>query len=280
MEELKANSRNNMPLEIPKCSSHMHANTSSQCKRNLQKKVKHGGQYKLVPRKIYAYNQLNNSLANLYSRNGFEQKCEQWRTMQSKPNMYSDIYDGQVWKDFQCIIGKPYLQQAYNLCLKLNVDWIQPFDHTQYSMGIIYLVVENLPRNERFKVENIIVVGCIPGPKEPKSNINSFLKPLVDELLELWTGVQIKTKSVFGYTSVRCALSCISSDLPAIQKVCGFAGHSAAMGCSKYLKKFKSGGFGEKLDYSGYDRENWQLRNIDVHKEYIAEISKAKTATD
>ena len=56
-------------------------------------------------------------------------------------------------------------------------------------MGIIYLVIENLPQSERFKVENMIVVGCIPGPKEPKGNINSFLNPLVNELLELWTGI-------------------------------------------------------------------------------------------
>ena len=79
---------------------------------------------------------------------------------------------------------KPFLQQPYNLCLQLNVDWIQPFDHTQYKMDIIYLVVKNLPRGDRYKVENVILVGCIPGPKEPKGNINAFLKPLIFLLTE------------------------------------------------------------------------------------------------
>jgi len=37
------------------------------------------------------------------------------------------------------------------------------------------MVVMNLPREERFKTENLIVVGIIPGPKEPKLHINSFL---------------------------------------------------------------------------------------------------------
>ena len=152
------------------------------------------------------------------------------------PGVFLDIYDGKVWKDCYNVKGKPFLQDPYNLCLKLNVDWIQPYERSQYSMRIIYMVFENLPRGERFKAENLIVVGCILGPKGRKGNINSFLKPLVDELLELWNGVHLKTDSLFGYTSVRCLLSCISSDLPATRNVCGFAGHSGQMECSKCLK--------------------------------------------
>ena len=53
------------------------------------------------------------------------------------------------------------------LCLKLNVDWFKLYKHTNYSVGILYLVVENLPRNIRFNIENTIIMGCIPGPNEP-----------------------------------------------------------------------------------------------------------------
>ena len=42
------------------------------------------------------------------------------------------------------------------------------------------MVVMNLPRDERFKPENLLVVGIIQEPKEPKHHINSFLQPLVD----------------------------------------------------------------------------------------------------
>ena len=103
-------------------------------------------------------------------------------------------------------------------------------------MGLIYLAIENLPRSEWFKVENIILVGCIPGPREPKQDINPFLSPIVDELLVLWDGIQVKTSSLFGYTSLRCALTCVSADLPATRKVCGFSVHAAAIGCSKCKK--------------------------------------------
>ncbi len=56
------------------------------------------------------------------------------------------------------------------------------FKNTAYSVGAIYLVSLNLPREDHFKGENMILVGLIPGPKEPSLNINVFLDPLVDEL--------------------------------------------------------------------------------------------------
>ena len=34
-----------------------------------------------------------------------------------------------------------------NLLLMLNIDWFKPFEHMQYSIGVIYLVIQNLPRS-------------------------------------------------------------------------------------------------------------------------------------
>ena len=75
----------------------------------------------------------------------------------------------------------------------MNIDWFQPFKHISYSVGVIYAVVLNLPRNVRYKDSNVIVIGVIPGPKEPKHDINSYLGPLVTELLELYSGVWFET---------------------------------------------------------------------------------------
>ena len=55
------------------------------------------------------------------------------------------------------------------------------------------MVLMNLPRAERFKPENVFLVGIIPGPHEPKLNINTYLKPLVAELNALWeNGVSLR----------------------------------------------------------------------------------------
>ena len=89
--------------------------------------------------------------------------------------MLHDVYDGKLWKKWSSI-----LKEEANLLLMMNVDWFRPFKDIQNSAGFIYLVIQKLPRSIRFKPENVILVSCIPGPKEPKKNINSYLKPLCD----------------------------------------------------------------------------------------------------
>ena len=51
----------------------------------------------------------------------------------------------------------------------LNFDFFQPIKHrNEYSVGVLYLANLNLQRSVRFKWENTIVVGIIPGlDKEP-----------------------------------------------------------------------------------------------------------------
>ena len=54
------------------------------------------------------------------------------------------------------------------------------------SLSIRFLPsVLNLPRSERFKSKWAMILGVIPGPTEPKGNINTFLKPIVDDLISL-----------------------------------------------------------------------------------------------
>ena len=79
-----------------------------------------------------------------------------------------------------------FLATPYSFLLTLNVDWFQPFIRTVYSTGAIYMTIQNLPREERYKHKNVILVGIIPGPKEPNLHINSYLTPLVEELKLFW----------------------------------------------------------------------------------------------
>ena len=53
--------------------------------------------------------------------------------------------------------------------------------------------------------------------------MNAYLKPIVDELLQLWKGTYLTAPGVF--VPIRCALLCVSCDLPATQKVCVVSHH-------------------------------------------------------
>ena len=163
---------------------------------------------------------------------GFVNACQDWRQNVAKPNTYEDVYNGNIWKDFSSYNGIPFLSASFNYALHLNVDWFNPFDCTQHSEGVIYLSIFNLPCKKRFKQSNIVLAGIIPGPKEPELHINSFLQPLVNDLKELWQGVQMLTSSNIPVV-VRAALLCVGCDIPAARKVSGFLGHRATKGCSR-----------------------------------------------
>ena len=129
------------------------------CNTVLLKHVASGCTTKLVPRKLYAYKSLTTSLSKLFSQPGFVQKCELWRKKTKYTGVhFTDITDGKIWQNFQSVDQRPFLKVSNNLCLKLNLDWFNPFKHVQYSVGVLYVVVENLPRAERYKLENIVII--------------------------------------------------------------------------------------------------------------------------
>jgi hypothetical protein len=86
-----------------------------------------------------------------------------------------------------------------------NMDGFNPFQlkqvgHSATVMGL-YMVCLNLPPGERFKSENMFLVGIIPGPNEPSmEQINHFLKPLVNDLLESYSTLMGYITLIHGST--------------------------------------------------------------------------------
>ena len=108
----------------------------------------------------------------MFARPNFVHRCNDWRN-----NHYPTVYlVERIWKEWQERYG----------AFSVN-SWK-------------YLDLQ-------FKLENLIIIGLIRGLNEPKLTVNSFISPLVDELLELWKGVQIpKQDSVLGNFTIRAAL--------------------------------------------------------------------------
>ena len=261
---------------------HPQVSRRSKCNTPLLKKITVGKGAKLVPRKVFVYHSIISTLNSMINRKDFLCKCEHWRNRKNSLShgLLGDVYEGRVWNESQCILGQSFLSQPNNLSLMLNVDWFNPFDETPYSAGVIYFVIQNLPRSERFKFENIILAGIIPGPREPKKHINTFLSPVVKDLQRLYTGVVMQNPSSFcGTTLIRAIVSCVSCDLPATRKVCGFYSFSSLYGCSKCLKQFVTTSFGSKPDYSGFDTSIWPSRDLTTHKAKAYTSKEASTAS-
>ena len=235
------------------------------CATPLLKSVELASQRKILyPFMTYRYFGLECSLQSLLLIPGLALACEQWRSRCTTEGVMEDVYDGNIWKEFQVYGDRPFLSNPFAFGLMMNIDWFIPYKHLTYSVGVVYLTIMNLPRNLRYKRENILLVGIIPGPHEPSHDINSYLDPLVKELLLFWDGIHLDVHGCHK-ALVQCALLCLACDLPVGRKAGGFLGHSAHLGCSRCLKRFV-GRVGE-MDYSGFERESWPPRTGKRHRE-------------
>lgn len=169
-----------------------------------------------------------------------------WDKMEKPVNILSrvmsDIWDGEVLRTLRGPSGLFFSNRPngeVRLVFSLFVDWFNPFGNKasgkHVSLGAIYMVCLNPPPKIRFRVENVYLVGIIPGPGEPSLHqINHFIAPLVDEFRKLWNPGVFFTCTA-GYKVgrlVRCALIPLVADVPALHKVAGFLGHGAKMFCS------------------------------------------------
>ncbi|KAG8941302.1 hypothetical protein FRC04_004621 [Tulasnella sp. 424] len=142
-----------------------------------------------------------------------------------------DIRDGCFAAEFCRADGEILLGSPGGIMLALGVDWFNPFGNRQSkkkrSVGGMYLCVQNLPIELRHRPENICVVGLIPGPFEPsqvEAHINHFLRPLVDELLELYDpGIQLSsTPAALSGRDLQVALGQVIADTQASHALGGF----------------------------------------------------------
>ena len=249
------------------------------CGSKLVKKViLKNGTPKYYPLKVHCYKSVIDVLETFLKRPNFEESCEHWRHRQIDEQLYGDVYDGKVWKSFPRWNKRDFLSLQRSYGLMINVDWFQPFKRRKdVSVGVLYMVIMNLPHSDWFKRENVIIVGVIPAPSKEPSSLNSFLDPLVDELNASWHGLKVKTKKApIQGAEIRAALICCAADIPEAHKLCGFEGHNAYRGCS-HCNKFFPGGFGEKRDYSGFDRSTWPKRTDSSHRQNARKIDRCRT---
>ena len=189
--------------------NHPHISKRKPCGTILMKKIKTKSGYSLKPQKVHPYL----SLQKYFERKkDFISNCEKWRSHATLGETLGDIYDGFVWKSFE----SGFLNSPYHYLLIMNVDWFEPYKRGVYSVGVIYLTIQNLPREERYKLENVVLVGIIPGLRKPKLTINCFLSPLVTDLKEAWINGIGVTSPTKGTVAVKLALTyCVACDMPA-----------------------------------------------------------------
>ena len=248
---------------------------SGECNNPLSILKKRKGGTTAVPRLLYPKPNIRQQLAMLYQRPDFENMLK-LSGIQRGDNIYSDIYDGKVWKTFPFDGSTFFTPETAmtHLGLLFNLDWFQPFTYTQHSAGAIYASICNLLRSERNKPENIIYLGFLPGPREVGlERINHYLAPIVDEFLELWNGWKVpKTYQCPDGLNIKVALVVGSFDTPATRKLFGHG--SAVIKCHRCEKRSTYSAVYKKTHYGGdYNYDKWvtNLSDPSLHRQYAHE---------
>ncbi|XP_062113352.1 uncharacterized protein LOC133824484 [Humulus lupulus] len=98
--------------------------------------------------------------------------------------------DGDAWKHFDNVY-LDFAADSRSVRMGLASDGFNPFSNmtSTYSLWPVILIPYNMPPWASPNGTNYLMSLLIPGPKSPGKDYDVFLMPLIEELKELWDGV-------------------------------------------------------------------------------------------
>src|ERR1041385_6367486 len=144
--------------------------------------------------------------------------------------------DGSQWRKIDRKF-KSFSDDARNLKLGLSTDGFNPFGEqsSSHSTWPVTLCIYNLPPWVCMKRKFIMMPVLIQGPRQPGNDIDVYLRPLFDELLELWAkpGVRVWDEDKQEEFNLRALLFVTINDWPALSNISGQSnkGYNACTHC-------------------------------------------------
>lgn len=154
------------------------------------------------------------------------------------PSKIEDVFDSQHYRALRdtpvTIDGKTYQFNYFagntDIALGYLTDGFTPFKRSKQTCWPLLLINFNLPPEIRFRKENLICVGVIPGPSKPKDP-DSFMWPMVEELLSLMVGEPTLDGQRQIMVALRAFLILCGGDIPAVSMIMNIKGHNGYSPC-------------------------------------------------
>jgi hypothetical protein len=199
---------------------------------------------------------------------------------ESKEKEMSHPADGEARKDFdKC--WPQFTEDAHNIRLGLATDGFNLFGNmrSSYSMWPIFVIPYNFPPWSCMQELNFLMALLIPGPRSPRKHFDVFLQPLIEDLLDLWSGVDTIDCLTGKDLKLRAAVLWCIHDYPALSTMSGHTtkGFFACLHCDKdpLLYSIRS-----KLCYIGHCRFLPRRHRLRNNNEYASlHESKDKPGT-
>uniref|UniRef100_A0A803NSM8 Uncharacterized protein n=1 Tax=Cannabis sativa TaxID=3483 RepID=A0A803NSM8_CANSA len=183
--------------------------------------------------------------------------------------------DAEEWKQFD----KRHLSFALepkNVRFGFATDGVEPFGNmsNSYSMWHVILVSYNFFPWNCIKAESLMLSLLIQGCTAPEKDMDVYVRPLIEELKELWdSGVQVRDNYNGTVFTMHAAILWTINDFPAYAMMSGWStnGYKA---CPTYNEHTFSIGLCNKIGYIGHrqflEMENPRRRS----KKYDGKIKK------
>src|SRR4051812_8110541 len=180
---------------------------------------------KRVPAKAMWYAPLISRLKRLF-RNEDHAKLMQWhREDRKKDRNLRHPADGSQWRKIERKYRDEFGGDPRNVWFGLSADGINPFgeQRSNHSTWPMTLCMYNLPPWKCMKRKFIMMPILIQGPKQPGNDIDVYLRPLVEELLQLWNanGVRVWDEHKKEEFYLHALLFVTINDWPALSNLSG-----------------------------------------------------------
>jgi len=192
---------------------------------------------KKIPNKVLRHFPVVPRLQRMFTSKKISEQA-QWHKLKRKPvdNELKHPTDGEAWKDFDRKYGW-FAKDARNVRLGLATDGFNPFGKmsANYSMWPVFLIPYNFPPWECMEQSNFMMGLLIPGPTCPGKDMDLFLQPLIEELLDLWKGVPTYDALTRKSFDLHAAVIWCIHDYPALSTLSGriARGYYACVRCDK-----------------------------------------------
>ena len=211
---------------------------------------------KRVPAKVMWYAPIIPRLKRLF-QNKEHAKLLRWHKEDRKKDvMLRHPADGSQWRKIDREF-KTFADDARNLRFGLSTDGFNPFGEqsSSHSTWPVTLCIYNLPPWLCMKRKFIMMPVLIQGPRQPGNDIDVYLRPLVEELLQLWReeGVPVWDEHEQKEFNLRGLLFVTINDWPALSNISGQSnkGYNA---CTHCFGETDSIHLGNKNVYLGHRR--------------------------
>ena len=211
---------------------------------------------KRVPAKVMWYAPIIPRLKRLF-QNKEHAKLLRWHKEDRKKDvMLRHPADGSQWRKIDREFPT-FADDARNLRFGLSTDGFNPFGEqsSSHSTWPVTLCIYNLPPWLCMKRKFIMMPVLIQGPKQPGNDIDVYLRPLVEELLQLWReeGIRVWDEHKQDEFDLRALLFVTINDWPALSNISGQSnkGYNA---CTHCLGDTESIYLGNKNVYLGHRR--------------------------